>query len=346
MLKKKVKIESKWELKSFSDVIDIEYGTRIVKKNTNGSLYPVYGGGGETFSSDEFNRENRVVISRFGMSPYCVRQINGKFFLNDSGFTVSSKDRNILYPRYLDSYLFSIQEYIYLCGRGVAQKNMDMEEFKKIKIPLPPKDIQEKIVKEIEALEILEQKNKIEIKKQKNKVDEVLSSNSGIDKLLGEICEMKAGTFVSASDINDEKASNYYPCYGGNGLRGFTKTFTHDGIYSLVGRQGALCGNVHKVSGKFHATEHALVVMPYDGIDKNWLDYKLKEMNLNQYATGSAQPGLSVKNLVNISIVVPSLEEQKKIIKQIEVIEKNIEKIEQILTKIPQEKEEILKKYL
>ncbi|MGE4395854.1 MAG: restriction endonuclease subunit S [Sulfurimonas sp.] len=344
--KKKFNIESKWEQKPFSDILEIEYGTRIVKKNTDGSLYPVYGGGGETFSSDEFNRENRVVISRFGMSPYCVRQINGKFFLNDSGFTVSSKDENILQSKYLDSYLFAIQEYIYLCGRGVAQKNMDMEEFKKIKIPLPPKDIQEKIVKEIEDLERTEEKNRIEIEKQKNKIDEALSSSSGTNKALGEICEMKAGTFVSASDISDEKTLNTYLCYGGNGLRGFTKTFTHEGTYSLVGRQGALCGNVHKVSGKFYATEHALVVTPYDDIDNNWLDYKLKEMNLNQYATGSAQPGLSVKNLIKIAVLVPSIEDQKKIVAQIETIEKEIQKKEQELANIPKQKQIILDKYL
>lgn len=344
--KKKVKIESQWEQKTFSDVLDIEYGTRIVKKNTDGSLYPVYGGGGETFLSDKFNRENRVVISRFGMSPYCVRHINGRFFLNDSGFTVSSKDTNTLQPKYLDTYLFSIQEYVYLCGRGVAQKNMDMEQFKKIKIPLPPKDIQEKIVKEIEDLEKIEKNNTKKIENLKNEIDKEVSSSSGTNKSLGQICGMKAGAFVSAKDISDEKTLDSYPCYGGNGLRGYTKTFTHDGVYSLVGRQGALCGNVHKASGKFHATEHALVVTPYDDIDISWLDHKLKEMNLNQYATGSAQPGLSVKNLINIIISVPSLKEQKKIVAQIETIEKEIQKREEELANIPKQKQAILDEYL
>ena len=45
-------------------IANIEYGTRIVKKNAEGTIYPVYGGGGETFRTDDYNRENRFVISR------------------------------------------------------------------------------------------------------------------------------------------------------------------------------------------------------------------------------------------------------------------------------------------
>ncbi len=280
------------------------------------------------------------------MSENCVRFVSNKFFLNDSGFTVSSSDESVLMNKYLDIYTQSINNIIYLCGRGVAQKNIDMDEFKKVQIPLPPKDIQEKIVKEIESIELLKQKNIQDIKNYKEEISSKISSSNGEEKELGEICEMKAGDFVSASNILDEKTLENYPCYGGNGLRGYTETFTHEGTYSLIGRQGALCGNIHKVSGKFHATEHALVVTPFEGIDKNWLDYKLREMNLNQYATGSAQPGLSVRNLKNITLQVPVLLEQENLVKEIESIELEINKKEKELKSIPLQKEEILNKYL
>jgi type I restriction enzyme, S subunit len=132
--------------------------------------------------------------------------------------------------------------------------------------------------------------------------------------VLAAACEMQAGKFVSASNISERNQAGLFPCYGGNGLRGYTTTHTHDGTYPLIGRQGALCGNVRLVSGQFHATEHAVVVTPKEAINVGWLYYSLDMLNLNRFATGQAQPGLSVDVLENVSLAIPPLEpEQQKI---------------------------------
>lgn len=131
---------------------------------------------------------------------------------------------------------------------------------------------------------------------------------------LKSVCQLQAGKFVQASDISDNSKGGLFPCYGGNGLRGYTKTFTHSGKYPLIGRQGALCGNVKLATGDFHATEHAVVATARSGIDVDWLFYALELSNLNQYATGQAQPGLSVDVLNNVLIALPPEEREQQII--------------------------------
>lgn len=121
------------------------------------------------------------------------------------------------------------------------------------------------------------------------------------------VCMLKAGKFVKAADIKDTCKDGMYPCYGANGFRGYVKTFNHDGIYNLIGRQGALCGNVTLVSGKFHATEHAVVVTPLQKLDPYWLYYFLMLLDINRYATGAAQPGLAVSTIEKILVKIPDL---------------------------------------
>ncbi|MDX9989975.1 restriction endonuclease subunit S [Thiothrix unzii] len=150
-------------------------------------------------------------------------------------------------------------------------------------------------------------------------------------KRLGDVCTMKSGAGITAEQIDNHST---YPCYGGNGLRGFTTEFTHDGHYALIGRQGALCGNVLGVSGKFFASEHALVVTPFPEIDIHWLTFVMGRMNLNQYSESSAQPGLSAIKLLILDITCPNTtEEQEAIAAVLADMDAEIAALEQRRTK-------------
>jgi type I restriction enzyme S subunit len=132
---------------------------------------------------------------------------------------------------------------------------------------------------------------------------------------LKHIAAMKSGDNLTSEQIVEV---GEYPVYGGNGLRGYFNRFNKEGKYLLVGRQGALCGNVHRVDGKFWATEHAVVTDVNRKFSVDWYYYMLTVMNLNQYSESAAQPGISVEKIQNLRTALPSLEEQKTLVSYIE----------------------------
>ena len=124
------------------------------------------------------------------------------------------------------------------------------------------------------------------------------------------LCSMKSGDGITTEAI---EPTGKYPVYGGNGLRGYTTEYTHDGRYALIGRQGALCGNVHDVQGRFWASEHAVVASLQPHNNMEWFVTLLEAMNLNQYSISAAQPGLAVDRVMNLWAPVPHAQEQTRI---------------------------------
>jgi type I restriction enzyme S subunit len=120
---------------------------------------------------------------------------------------------------------------------------------------------------------------------------------------------MRAGEAITSSTISEDAL---YPVFGGNGVRGYTDRYTHDGWFVLIGRQGAHCGNVHLAAGRFWASEHA-IVCSVTGSDPRWLRYTVHSMNLNQYSVSAAQPGIAVERIRDLSVRVPPLEVQRAI---------------------------------
>lgn len=127
---------------------------------------------------------------------------------------------------------------------------------------------------------------------------------------LKRIVNLKSGTTLTSDRILDE---GKYQVFGGNGPRGYIDDYTNEGNFVLIGRQGALCGNINYANGKFWATEHAIICYPLKDIDTIWLGETLRAMNLNQYSISAAQPGLAVERINELLIPTPSISEQKEI---------------------------------
>ena len=158
-------------------------------------------------------------------------------------------------------------------------------------------------------------------------------------KRIGEVCS----TFRSGQGITSERIfdDGDFAVYGGNGLRGYTNNFTHEGNYLLIGRQGALCGNIILIHGKNYVSEHAIAVQANDENDLLFLGYKLDFLNLNRYSESSAQPGLSVEKLVRLRIALPQIKEQTAIANLLNTWDKAINTLTQLIAQ-----KELRKKWL
>ena len=135
---------------------------------------------------------------------------------------------------------------------------------------------------------------------------------------IGTIFSLQAGKNISSSAIKESEFTGSVKCYGGNGIRGYVAKANHHGDYPIIGRQGALCGNINRAIGDFYATEHAVCVDTFGDTNISWACLFLEALNLNQYATATAQPGLAVANINMVWIPLPPLEEQLRIVAKAE----------------------------
>ena len=215
-------------------------------------------------------------------------------------------------------------------GTSGSMYNIPKETFLNLQLVIPAKIDEQKqlgkILKKIDTLITLHQRKYeklVNIKK--SMLDKMFPQNGASvpeirfkgftdpweQRKLGDLCvEFRSGEFISASDITE---TGEYPVFGGNGLRGFTDRFNHDGEYTLIGRQGALCGNVNFAVGKSYFTEHAIAVRADKKNQTRFLYYLFSTMDLGQYSGQSAQPGLAVGNLVELKSTLPDKQEQEKI---------------------------------
>jgi type I restriction enzyme S subunit len=276
------------------------------------------------------------------------------------------KDIDAKFINYLlNSSIFS--QLISLEGRGFTRINLRMEGVLSLPIIFPAEKeeqtqianyldykttkIDKLIRKKEQLIELLKEERTAIINQAVTKGlnPNVPMKDSGIE-WLGEIPEhwvakkikyvatLKSGDNITSEEI-EEKGN--YPVYGGNGLRGYYSKYTNEGNYILIGRQGALCGNVKYVQGKFWASEHAIVCYLKTEYNWMWFGKLMESMNLNQYNQSAAQPGLAVGAIINLSIPTTSLSEQEKIIEFIADYES---KTDNLILKSSQEIE-LLKEY-
>ena len=333
-----------WRAEKLSDFAD-----RITRKNNKSETDLPLTISSKDGLVDQVSYFNKTVASK-DMSGYYLLK-NGEFAYNKSysvGYDFGSIKRLDRYPMgalstlyicfalkrhesdFIKAYFDSLKWYreIYMISAEGARNhgllNVPTEEFFDTKHYLPENtDEQRKIADFLIALEhrIETQQSLVDnLKKYKRgAIAHILSGKDSefageaiwAEKTLSDLCcEFRSGRSISATLIHE---SGDYPVYGGNGIRGYCDHYSHEGEYVVVGRQGALCGNVRLIRGQNYLSEHAIAVRANEENDTKFLLYLLDFMNLGQYSDQGAQPGLAVNKLLRLKCNVPEKKIQSKI---------------------------------
>ena len=332
-----------WEYKKLGEVCQILDSLRkpVTKKDRKKGIFPYYGASGIQDYVDSYIFDGRYLLvgedgAKWGASDRSAYIIEGKCWVNNHAHILKVSDS--LNDKLIEYYLTykDLSEYI----TGAIVPKLTQKALIAIPIPVPPLSEQQRIVEELDLLSSIIEKKKAQLKELDSLAQSIFydmfgdiennSKSFGL-QVLGDVCNLKAGKAIKADELHD-KDETLYPCYGGNGIRGYIDRYSHSGKFPIIGRQGALCGNVNFAVGKFYATEHAVVVTPLIDINTIWLYYLLKAMNLGQYAHGVAQPGLSVKDLQPIPL--PPLPLQQQFAEKVEAIEHQKEMIKQSIKEV------------
>jgi len=324
-----------WPMVRLGDVCTIEFGTRVRRKDSQGGDYPVYGGGGATFCWSTYNREDQCIVSRFAMSEECVRFVKGKFFLNDSGLSVRS-DNQDLSQTYLDWVLYSKQPEIYALGRGAAQKNLDVEQFVDMMLPLPPLSVQREIVARLErelaavekmkkGFEALAETARAEFKAE---LKEVFEEDCSCEKTWDEVFYTTTGKLDSNCAISDGKYP-FFTC-SKEVLRINEWAFDCEALL-LAGNNAAGKYDVKHYVGKFNAYQRTYVLTLKNA---DW-EYKLFQAqleNLLQYlqdkSKGTGTRYLTMGILRTLRFYVPEPFVQREVVSRLDGAKAKAEKLE------------------
>lgn len=317
-----------FKMVKLADVIELEYGEYITKATTQRGDYPSYGGGDASYTIDKFNRANKFVINKDGMSKKCIRFVPGKFWLNHHGWTFISKDKNPVTEKYVGTWLLENQETVYNLGNGTAQKGMKTTDFLALQIPFPSLERQQQIVDAIDGWTGLAQQEEVTLKiLEKQLMFQVKEMGRGQVRVkLGTVIKKVKSGKTNSTEASGSGEYDFYGCTA-KVPTNTHNTFDFDGEeYLLFAKSGGNAktkvgenlgiGKFHYVSGK---TAGNIAVFQYN-VDSTkatclfmyyLLKTKLEEIQLlADYTTGNGNINIELM-YQNVDLQLPSLTEQQ-----------------------------------
>ena len=368
-VKKKVKIESKWEISKLGEVCDLYQPKTITSQEIlDEGEFKVFGANGIIGYFDKYNHEDsEIAITCRGATCGTINYTEPKSWITGNAMITKPKNEN-LGKKYLYYLLKNsdIKEVI----TGTAQPQITRTNLEVFQIPLPPIDIQQKIVSEIEVLEAKEKKAKEEVEKQKEKIKDVISKVSGeliqlsnITSKIGSGATPRGGegsykqsgiSLIRSQNIYDnefyEKGLAFIDEEQAEKLKGVTVE-KNDILFNITGASICRCCIVPEKYLPARVNQHVSIIRVTElALPKYVQTILVSEIYKNQLLEigdgATSREAITKQQLEDFKIPLPPLSEQQKIVSEIEKIEAKINALETEIAEIPKQKEAILKKYL
>ncbi len=266
-----------------------------------------------------------------------------KAMINEHVFRLVAND--LIVQKYLFAYLYSVYGQILLKSNitGQAQGGINSSNLLNIQIPVPPIDIQQKIVTKIEMIENVENENLNKIEKLENEIENLmLISNKSLNGRFEDFATLEYGSGLPEKN----RVKGEYPVLGSNGIVGYHNEFFIKGPAIIVGRKGSAGKVTYQEMDCYPIDTAFYIKMKDERVPLKFFYYYIKSLNLEKHAAGVGVPGLNRNDVHNLLIQLPSYEEQEKLVATIQEKEIEIEKLKLALLTVDAEKEEVLKKYL
>ena len=273
--------------------------------------------------------EGDIVFSRVGSVDRCSYVDNKHLGWMFSGRCLRIRPCNVVYPLYLYYYfcMENTKQFIRNIAVGATMPSINTKLMKDLEVPLPTKEIQQKIASILSALD-----DKIELN---NKINENLESQAqAIFKawfvdfepfggvmpedwkigMIKDIIELHDSKRIPLSGSEREKMDKIYPYYGATSCMDYVDNYIFDGKYLLLGEDGTVIDKngypiLQYVEGKFWVNNHAHIITGKLGYTVEILYLLFKQTNVKHIVTGAVQPKISQANLKKVPVTISSIKD-------------------------------------
>lgn len=343
---------------NLTDICRPKQWKTIAMKGLKEKGYPVYGANGIIGFYDKYTHEEpTVMITCRGATCGTINKSLGKAYINGNAMALDNLKYEIVDMNYLYYYLnnYNFKKVI----SGSAQPQITRTNLKKVKIPVPPMEIQEKIVRVLDQAQALIDKRKEQIKALDQLIESIFYTMFGDpvrnekgwevkeleEVLLNNVSNIKKDfkddiSYIDIGSINNNNNSieTYNNFKIKNAPSRAKRILNHgDILFSTVrpNLKNIAIFDMYTENTAIGSTGFCIIRVNESLVNNKYIFNVVKNKRLTGYlvkiAEGASYPAVKDSDIKSIKISIPPLSLQNEFAQKVQIIEKQKELLEESL---------------